>query len=333
MGLLASKLLFKSIKYISLNTLIKTSKKKNLLPFYHTVSDEILPHVENLYQVKKINEFKSDLDFICKYYKSISIDEVLNLKTPIRKIKKPVFHLSFDDGLKEIRTVIAPILLERGIHATFFINSDFIDNRDLFYRFKVSLIINELKKIINSEIEKKIEIVLKSKPFNFRTKLLALTWNDILIIDQIGELLNIDFGEYLNRKPYLSSEDIIWLSEKGFSIGAHSENHPRYKDISLLEQIKQTNGSLKYLEDNFNIQKKLFAFPFSDNGVTLDYFNHKNLIPNYSFGTSGLREDVVVFNLQRMSLELFDLSAESIIKAYYLKYIIKKLYKSNLINR
>lgn len=330
---LALNFLSKSADYLSLKALIKLANKKILLPFYHTVSNETLPHINNLYRFKNVTEFKNDLDFLTKYYKSVSVDEVVNSKVFNLKIEKPIFHLSFDDGLNEIRNVIAPILLERGIHATFFINSDFIDNKNLFYRFKVSLIIDELKKNIPIEVEKKLEMVLESEPSSFRTKLLSLTWNDILLIDEVGYLLNIDFDEYLKRKPYLSSDDVIWLSKKGFSIGAHSENHPRYKDISLLDQIKQTNGSLRYLEDNLNIKSKLFAFPFSDDGVTLDYFNDVNLIPNYSFGTSGLLDDIVVSNLQRIPLELYNLNSETIIKAHYLKYILKKIYKRNMINR
>ena len=52
--------------------------------------------------------------------------------------------LSFDDGLVECHQVIAPLLMTKGVPATFFLNNHFIDNRDLFFRYKASLIIDQV---------------------------------------------------------------------------------------------------------------------------------------------------------------------------------------------
>ena len=61
-----------------------------------------------------------------------------------KQLSQGKVFLSFDDGLREVYTIIAPILKERGLPATFFITTDFIDNKKLFYRNKASLLIEAI---------------------------------------------------------------------------------------------------------------------------------------------------------------------------------------------
>ena len=74
-------------------------------------------------------------------YKPITTFELKKFITENSALPKNAFLLSFDDGLKEVFTTIAPILLKKGVPASFFINPCFIDNNELFYRYKISLLI------------------------------------------------------------------------------------------------------------------------------------------------------------------------------------------------
>jgi peptidoglycan/xylan/chitin deacetylase (PgdA/CDA1 family) len=310
---------------ISFEVLQSLSSYKIILPLYHTVSDRKLPHIENLYKVKTIAEFRRDLDFFQKKYQSVSSNGLIDIIENSKKPHHPVFHLSFDDGLKEARTVIAPILLEKGIHATFFLAPDFLDNKKLFYRFKVSLIINALKLSDSSGflINKIKHMLSPIDGDSVQRQLLNLTYNDTDILDEIGGLLNISFERYLEKEsPFLSIDDVHWLINKGFTIGAHSLDHPKYSDIPLKEQLYQTKESLNYLKLNFDIKEKLFAFPFTDVGVSDDFFKKlldENII---SFGTSGLSKQKHKFNLQRIPMEREQISPVDILKLQYLKCLL-----------
>jgi hypothetical protein len=123
-----------------MNQLISMTGQRILLPFYHVVSDEGKDHFKHLYPARSVDEFNADLDFIMKYFQPVSLIELIDLINSGKKPKKPVFHLTFDDGLSEFYNIIAPILKERGISATVFLNNDFIDNKQMFYRFKASLL-------------------------------------------------------------------------------------------------------------------------------------------------------------------------------------------------
>lgn len=312
------------LEKLDLKLLMKISGQRHIIPLYHTVSDSQLPHIENLYRVKDVAGFKKDVDFFLKYYKSVSVSNLLeSLKA--NKKKEPKFHLTFDDGLKEIVTIIAPILLDKGIHATFFINPDFVNNKSLFYRFKVSLLINQIKSKVTSENAfKNLNTLLHElKGNNLIHKLLNVSYGNKDILEKAAEILEVDYQDFLKTKPFVDEQDIQWLLEKGFTIGAHSLDHPLYKDISFEDQIDQTERSLNVLEEKFKLATRLFAFPFTDTEVSKDFFNRINRKEStYSFGTSGLKYSLEKLNFQRVPMENSSLEIDELVKMYYLRHYI-----------
>lgn len=123
---------------------VKIAKPKGIMPFYHIISDEIPPHIQHLYKHRTKTAFIQDLDFFLKYYEAISLSDLLSSNFPK---KKPYFFLSFDDGLRQVYEEAMPILLAKGIPATIFLNTDFIDNQGLMYRYKESLAQNNITDI------------------------------------------------------------------------------------------------------------------------------------------------------------------------------------------
>lgn len=104
-------------------------------PFYHAVSDSPLPHIRPLYRHRTEAEFRADLEWLCSHFTPIHWYEIEEYE----RVQKPAFCLSFDDGLKEFYTVVAPILEEKKIPCICFLNSAFVDNKDLMFRYKEAL--------------------------------------------------------------------------------------------------------------------------------------------------------------------------------------------------
>ncbi len=326
------------LNLIDLKFLIRKTNTSIIYPLYHTVSDESLPHINNLYQYKSSTQFKKDLSFLTKNFKSCSIEKVAEYINNKMTASEPTFHLTFDDGLREVKEVIAPILLKKGVHATFFLNSSFIDNKALFYRFKASLIADVLK---TQKFSKITDAVLESKLSGIKgkttiEKVLNIKYFNQHILNDIAELVDVNFNEFLKKKPYLSSEDVRWLIDQGFSIGAHSVDHPKFQEITLYEQLQQTETSIEFIKDNFNTKLNLFAFPFCDTGVSHEFFEsiyNKGNFVDLSFGTFGLRKDKFEKTLQRIAMEETDYSVEEIVKRNYLKLLILNLSNSSFIKR
>ncbi len=316
-----------------LNSLIKITKKKHLFPFYHLVENEIPVFIKHLYTPKNIKNFKSDLDTFLQYFESISLSQTIATNIHSGSEKKASFHVTFDDGLSNFYHVIAPILLEKKIHATVFLNSDFIDNKDLFYRYKASLLIEQY---LNSDKEKqkKIEyfVLQHSKNTDVKNFLLQIDYQNRALLDSLAHEINYSFTDYLNKhKPYLTSKQITELQKQGFTFGSHSKSHPLYQKLSLFQQIYQTIEDLNELKKHQNITYPVFAFPFYDTNISTDFFNAIQDKITLSFGTSGLKKDTVPWNLQRLDMEKNKGNTKLfLIKQYFKLFLQQQTNKNNV---
>lgn len=314
-----------------------------IMPFYHTVKGkEKLPHISRLYTPRTVATFKKDLTFFLKNYKPLSLEELMGYVERDEEPEKPSFFLSFDDGLREVYELVMPILLKKGVPATIFLNSDFVDNKDLFYRYKLSLIQELLntQKITKAQSQAAGELLSLNAPENalIEESLLEVTHSNQQLLDQVAEILEIDFAKFLKKqKPYLTSVQIRKMIKEGFTFGAHSCNHPLYEDMNLVGQLQQTKESMAFVKDTFNLDYKAFAFPFTDHGVGSAFFEKvsKKKMVDITFGCAGLKEEEADFpwHFQRIPMERFESSAEEQIKGEYAYFIMKGLLGMNGIVR
>ena len=292
-----------------------------IFPFYHTISDGECPHIKNLYPVKSSKQFEKELDYFQKNFHTISLEEIQSHIKNKTQPKKPSFFLSFDDGLKGCFTTIAPILKTRNLTAAFFLNTDFVDNQALFYRYKVSLIIEKIR--------------LQNLEFRIsNSELLKLAYGNIDQIDEIAHELNVNFDEFLKKeKPYMGWDEIENLYEQGFCIGGHSVSHPYFSQISQQEQIFQTQRSVDIVQEKLNLNYRIFSFPFTDAGITKSYFEtiYKEKICELTFGTAGIKKDEFSQNLQRIPMDNCLNSPEKFIQKQILQYQLKTLLKIDIV--
>ena len=207
----------------------KLSGKKLIFPFYHSVAFEPLLHIDKLYKTRTPEEFKADLNFLLKQFNAIEPQKAFQLNKEKKQPQKPSFLLSFDDGLSSFYHHEAPLLLAKGIPAVIFLNTAFVDNKDLFYRYKASLLIHHLHE--NPETIRLISVffadngIVKKDIFE---ALLSVQYKNSDLLDKAAKICDFSFAHFLeNNKPYLTTEQIKALSQKGFLFGAHSIDHPR----------------------------------------------------------------------------------------------------------
>ena len=132
--------------FMHLPSMIQLSGQRLFLPFYHSIrGTEALPHLQHLYPVRDEATFRQDLDYLLDHFQPIDLSQLKELVLEGKKVSHNYMHLSFDDGLREVHDLVLPILEQKGIPATLFINPAFVDNKNLFFRFKISLIIESLR--------------------------------------------------------------------------------------------------------------------------------------------------------------------------------------------
>jgi peptidoglycan/xylan/chitin deacetylase (PgdA/CDA1 family) len=301
-----------------------------LIPYYHVVSDHELAHVSGIYKFRSIRQFKADVEFFLRFYAPVSLQDVIGHLDGARPLPKRCFLLTFDDGFREIYDVIAPILYARGIPAAFFLTTSVVDNRDLIYPQKKSLLIRALALLEDSPAKREVSQKLSNagvKGPDLPSGIRSISFRQRHVLDELGPLLGCDFAAYAaSARPYLTSEQTRDLMRKGFAIGAHSVDHPLYSELSLEEQLVQTRESLSWLSGCYQFDCQAFAFPYNDAGISLDFFQKcfGDGRLKVSFGTGGMFRHLFPRNLERFSMERTDMPAAQVLARQFGKAFFRR---------
>jgi peptidoglycan/xylan/chitin deacetylase (PgdA/CDA1 family) len=331
-------LFYHSCSFLSMQLLQNLSPVTTLLPYHHTVSNEALPHIQHLYSYKNEAQFKKDLDTLLKYNKPISAGDLSKCINENKPIPKHHFLLTFDDGFREVYDVIAPLLESKGVPAVFFIVPSFIDNKELFFRCKTSLLIHQLVnnkkddlvnlyrehfKIPNAAKEKMIHTLKNIKSANKDS------------LDELAYKTGYSFSDFLTvQQPFLTTGQLTSLHKRGFTIGAHSINHPYYDQLSLADQLEQTIGSCKYVQQITGNQQQYFSFPFSEENLPQQLFNELNKSGiDLLFGLQNQKIETANKMVHRFNAERPSVILDEQLKGILLLSLLRKWMGKNKVHR
>lgn len=323
------------------NSLRRLTQIHAVFPLYHAVgSPENKPHLKYLYKIRTEKEFEQDLDMLLKHYHPLPLEDIITQIKQGLPFKKPVFHLTFDDGLREFYDIAAPLLRRKGIPATCFLNNDFIDNKDMFFRFKAAILIDHLHHQGNGAAAWKVfHEWMKHHDLPgkyYRTILLSLRLEHEGLLDELATKIDVDFNAFLTReRPYLDSPEILELKGDGFTFGAHTARHPDMYALDVPLQIDAIRASVDDLQSRFQLSYRVFSFPFTDHGVGAEVFRHihDEKIVDLSFGCAGIKKDIIPGHLQRIPIEIYGRKMQIILKAEYLYYLMLKISGRSVIRR
>jgi peptidoglycan/xylan/chitin deacetylase (PgdA/CDA1 family) len=324
---------------LPLRNLVAWSGQRVLVPFYHAISDEPLPHLAPLYPVRSQAQFSRDLDFLLRHFQPVDLPEIVALcghsqavtgGQPIRpRVDKPVFHLTIDDGLRSAGEAMADLLRAKGVPATLFVNSAFVGNRALMYRYTAALIVSHLRAprpaaaqagLLGeglSFLKQHSGTVLR--PEHLEAWILAQGYEQRSLLEGLAAQLGLDIPGFLAReRPYLTLDELRNLQRQGFHVGSHSIDHPWYQDLDPAEQLRQTVESHQWVQANLPGSPAVFAFPFSDAGLPWSLME-QGFAQGIAlhFGGPGLRSQAPGA-LSRVAMEKDRSEAGAIIRLAYL---------------
>jgi peptidoglycan/xylan/chitin deacetylase (PgdA/CDA1 family) len=309
--------ILKRLCYAATTTLQTGSLQKRspidvIIPFHHLVSDEPVPYIQSLYAFKNARQFETDLDYLLRNFRVLTLQDVIqqqleqNLRlqhshAPQRPQKKG-FLVCFDDGLRQVYEVAAPILLRKGVPAALFVNPAFVDNKQIFYSFQKGWLLQQLAgsqggnslsrgaslpgghNRLNAQFLRAAS-QLFGRPLHtgarLREAIRSVNYLNQHLVTELGALLDLDPETSVRElQPFMTLDQLKELNAKGFAIGAHSIDHPLYSLISPEEQIRQTLGSVHWVTQTFGLPYKAFAFPHVDTGVKHAFFQQLVHPPN-----------------------------------------------------
>ena len=315
--------------------LLKKLSGSCLFPYYHMVSDETPSYFDGSYPLVSSRKFEQHLDYILKHWKPLSLSELIRSVDAVGSPPANSFHLTFDDGFSQIFDIVFPILKRKGIPATTFLCSDSMDNKHWLWEHSRALVLNEvsnLTPIAFKELMHSVGISVQNQA-DFGLSLTYFTKEKII---RIGEVLGLNWQELLQKnRPYLSGNEIRTMISHGFTFGAHSLDHPVFQDIGAAEQIKQAVESVNYVQQMFQLDYRVFAFPYSEAGLApslLKELFDKHRI-DLCFGTRGLIPDEYSRLVQRLWMESDDLDVKKIISVELSRKTMRRWVHNDRVTR
>ncbi len=270
--------------------------------FYHSVSDQPLPHIQHLYPPELVARFEAALRYIKRRHRLVTDAELEAHRLHGKPLPGRALHLSFDDGFAECFTVARPLLLKHKIPCTFFITSGWVDNQRMFYRNKASLCIEQMRslehdaaKMVLTSLNNALDLSL-ADPAGFVRWIRTLEAKDEGIIDMTAKMLGVDVKDYLKeRQPYMTRAQIKQLHADGFTIGAHTARHAKLASLPAVEVESEIVDSARFVQELTGQECVPFSFPYSatgtDRGLLAD-IRARHPFLGLFYDTMDLRKDV-----------------------------------------
>jgi len=275
-----------------------------ICPVYHTTWQQAPPWWNNRYRVRSLPELQADLECLLRLAPPVSLQDLLDWQQG-RRGRPRGWFLSFDDGYQQMASEIAPLLKNMGIPATFFLCSSLIDNRAVFFEDLAGLISLRLQ-ALSPDLKAAGEQICAAAGTTLETALQARV-ADFAVLNQLADLVDLDVNDWLlTTQPYLTSSHVRQLMADGFSIGAHSVDHPLFCQIEPEAAIQQTLVSLDWLVNQFALPYRVFAFPYGEFRLSRVLLQRLQSAANVHimFGTRGIiRDELEPLLMQRMLAE------------------------------
>jgi len=301
--------------------------------FVHGRSKSLL----DKYNGVTLDNFEQQLNFLCEKYTPLTHADFSNSANNGDKIHDHGFYLTFDDGTKDHIDNVLPILLNKGITASFFpVTQPLVDGKvsivekqrflqyiahakysDFIEQFCMTILeyMPELKPIIDPSDKN----ILQAKTYladqdfySNEERFYRKIRNEYIPVQLFNEVISNEFSTYYYKEDdfvkqyYMDASDIAKLHNSGMTIGGHSHTHPVLTQISNNDIEKEVKYSLDTLKTIVGNSIESFAYPFGiDNQFTV-----KQLIKNevkYSFIVGNSSVDTSdPYKIPRIDSSLFD---------------------------
>jgi peptidoglycan/xylan/chitin deacetylase (PgdA/CDA1 family) len=262
----------------------RLNKNFIVVPNWHQVSEHFDRKVHHIYTWTSLETFEHQLDYLVARFSIIPLEEAID-RVSRGDLRGSYAALTFDDGDVSMASYVLPVLKQRKLPATFFINTAYLE-RATTYWFRVFSYLDQC--------------CPESFPTGLRQQALQLRLtNDSAIYNRVRTELESLGPTIPNLARHLVSQD--WLSSldgEQFAIGAHGHEHQRYSMMTRDWQRRDLRQNVRILK-GFKAFRPFFAVPF---GRPCDWTDDTVMIA----GEEGLRVAIAGGSVITTVGEVFD---------------------------
>ena len=107
--------------------------------YYHFVGGRS-PHYAEFYRGCTFERFREDLIHLRRHFEIVPLQKLLDFSHSREEWRAPLLAVTFDDGFNLNRPELLALLEENGVNVTTFVITSCLDNKNLMWRNKLSVI-------------------------------------------------------------------------------------------------------------------------------------------------------------------------------------------------
>ncbi|CAN5878200.1 polysaccharide deacetylase family protein [soil metagenome] len=234
---------------------------------YHNIADHELtfPHPEVIDATPR--QFRSQMEILGRYCTPITIDDLVRALDGAPLPKNAVM-VTFDDGYSSCHDVALPILRELGIPATFFIATQFVEERRLYWWERIALLVaNGTKRgriaypsrmelmPRDSATRRRLDDIIKDTPNLDVDRFLAETAH------ALGVPWTPEIEAERTRGLIMTWDQVRALAAAGMDVESHSRSHRVLQTLEPDELRDELSGSRADLEARIGKKVRAIAYP------------------------------------------------------------------------
>jgi peptidoglycan/xylan/chitin deacetylase (PgdA/CDA1 family) len=255
------------IRLLELATKYGRSRPAFQVLTYHRVNDDADPFFPAL----PTRVFEQHMAYVSRAYRVLTVEDLVE-RMGRGDLPRHAIAITFDDGYRDTLTHAAPILARLGLPATVFLATGFIGTGEIPWVDRVALALKrtEMRSMVSpwgeavglaeaADRVRALELTLrylKQLPDESRREVVEILLERLAVPDEAG------------AGSMLSWEDVRALRKIGFSIGAHTVEHPILSRIDGARAWAEIVGSRDSIAAECGDVPRAFAYP---NGRTEDY--------------------------------------------------------------
>jgi len=252
---------------------------RKLQPFivsYHRVVEHFASSAQSSLPGMLVSRsmFERQLDWLGRHFRLVSLDEIGKRLESGEPFEQPVAAITFDDGYRDVYEHACPVLLRKGIPATFFVVTELVGQAswqiyDRLYHVLTQGFaawsapndrLNQVLKSLAVGGRDGLTTAVARHPADWTAKLLTLlSQGDVLRV--IGALEAQMKDRAVEIPPLLNWDHITALRRAGFTFGSHTKTHVWLSQERPERVADELVGSKLELERRLGEPVLHFAYP------------------------------------------------------------------------
>ncbi len=242
---------------------------RNVVVLYHRLA--VLTEPDPLGMVVDPDRFRRHMEMLAAHFEVVPA-------TGVRIVgDRPRAAITFDDGYADNLSVAAPVLLELGLPATFFVTTDALRDQREFWWDELEHLVREAAPVERGVLRvrrRRLHLALENEAARRETLRrlvqILVAEHPVVVQRTIADLVEITghIPAPCGAHRRLSEDDVRALAaEPSFQIGSHTSSHAALRPLSRHERTHELVASRRELARVLGDPPRLLAYPYGAPGT------------------------------------------------------------------